>query len=310
MPTTARVGKAASLRARAATTNCSTSGIAREHAQALAMLPTDIPVAPAPTGGDDSASYPRPSATTSTSTLDELERPGESRSRGGSTVRHLSCENCRVRKMKCSRQNPCLSCRMRGDRCVWIGQAPNGSADEDELEQSTNEVNRLKKLVDLLLARLEEQDEAEQQLEFYQHAQQQRQPMASFPPPPAHAPRRSSSEYSTGGIGPSSAPSPRWGYGGARSPQVGWSGDIPVSPMQGVQHQSPQLGGRRPSNSFSHYGGGRLESPADGPGQRRPSFGGGGGGGEHGRGAQGGAMLPPGARIVYGAPAGESQRSG
>lgn len=50
---------------------------------------------------------------------------------------------------------------MRGDKCVWVGPAPNGSADEDELEQSQNEVNRLRKLVDLLLARLEEQDEAE-----------------------------------------------------------------------------------------------------------------------------------------------------
>ncbi|GAA5842018.1 hypothetical protein JCM11251_001990 [Rhodosporidiobolus azoricus] len=72
--------------------------------------------------------------------------------------RHLSCENCRIRKMKCSRTSPCLSCRMRGDECVWIGQAPNGSADEDELEQSTAEVAHLKRLVDLLLARLEEQD--------------------------------------------------------------------------------------------------------------------------------------------------------
>ncbi|GAA5999224.1 uncharacterized protein JCM10292_001681 [Rhodotorula paludigena] len=80
---------------------------------------------------------------------------------GGDHKRHLSCENCRVRKMKCSRQSPCLSCRMRGDKCVWVGPAPNGSADEDELEQSQNEVNRLRKLVDLLLARLEEQDAAE-----------------------------------------------------------------------------------------------------------------------------------------------------
>lgn len=192
---------------------------------------------------------------------------------------------------------------MRGDRCVWVGQAPNGSADEDELEQSQNEVNRLKKLVDLLLARLEEQDEAEQQLEFYQHSQQQHQPVVPPPPPPpAHSHRRTSAEYSA--ASPRLDAQPRWSHGSARSPQVGWSGDIPVSPMQGVQQQSPQFA-RPPSSSFSHYGGGRPESPATGPGQHRPSFGG--GGGEYGR---GGAMLPPGARIVYGAPSAESQRSG
>ncbi|GAA6063437.1 hypothetical protein JCM10212_002623 [Sporobolomyces blumeae] len=61
-------------------------------------------------------------------------------------------------KMRCSRTAPCLSCKMRGDECVWIGAAPNGTANEDELEATQSEVTRLKKLVDLLLAKLEEQD--------------------------------------------------------------------------------------------------------------------------------------------------------
>lgn len=48
---------------------------------------------------------------------------------------------------------------MRGDECVWVGAAPNGSANEDEVEATQGEVNRLKKLVDLLLSRLEQQDQ-------------------------------------------------------------------------------------------------------------------------------------------------------
>ena len=60
--------------------------------------------------------------------------------------------------MRCSRTSPCLSCKMRGDECVWIGAAPNGTANEDEVELTQMEVNRLKKLVDLLLTRLEQQD--------------------------------------------------------------------------------------------------------------------------------------------------------
>ncbi|KPV71668.1 uncharacterized protein RHOBADRAFT_56501 [Rhodotorula graminis WP1] len=305
------------------------------------MLPTDIAVAPTFATNDDGAPFPRPSASASIGLEDDRGAPsgdGTSRNRSNASVRHLSCENCRVRKMKCSRQSPCLSCRSRGDKCVWIGQAPNGSADEDELEASTNEVNRLKKLVDLLLARLEEQDEAEQQLEFYQHAQQ---PPIAPPPPPPHGQRRPSDDgplppnythrggSGYGSVGPSAASPrteqhPRWstsgpagapsfggagGSGGARSPHVGWGGDIPVSPMQGVQLQSPQFG-RRPS-SFSHHGL-QHSSMAESGQQRGPSFGGtgGGGGGEYGRGPQGGAVLPPGARAVYGQQSGESQRSG
>ena len=52
---------------------------------------------------------------------------------------------------------------MRGDTCNWIGTPPGGIAEEDELKSTNDEIERLKKLVDLLLERLEEQNDAEQQ---------------------------------------------------------------------------------------------------------------------------------------------------
>ncbi|GAA5988856.1 hypothetical protein JCM5350_000986 [Sporobolomyces pararoseus] len=102
--------------------------------------------------------------------------------------KHLSCENCRIRKMRCSRTSPCLSCKMRGDECVWIGAAPNGTANEDEVEATQIEVNRLKKLVDLLLTRLEQQD-----AELEKHFPSGTLPapsINSLPPPASTASRR------------------------------------------------------------------------------------------------------------------------
>lgn len=72
--------------------------------------------------------------------------------------------------MRCSRQSPCLSCRMRGDECVWVGTPPGGVAEEDELKSTNDEIERLKKLVDLLLERLEEQNEAEEQQNLHEQA--------------------------------------------------------------------------------------------------------------------------------------------
>ncbi|GAA6016467.1 hypothetical protein JCM11491_002424 [Sporobolomyces phaffii] len=127
--------------------------------------------------------------------------------------RHLSCENCRIRKMRCSRTSPCLSCKMRGDECVWVGAAPNGTANEDEVEATQSEVNRLKKLVDLLLTRLEQQDN---ELERYfptphrvpssSQSQSQSQSQSSRAPrvPPPYDPRRphpDSSTRTSGGSG-------------------------------------------------------------------------------------------------------------
>ncbi|GAA5961720.1 hypothetical protein JCM3765_000488 [Sporobolomyces pararoseus] len=105
---------------------------------------------------------------------------------GPEVRKHLSCENCRIRKMRCSRTSPCLSCKMRGDECVWIGAAPNGTANEDEVEATQMEVNRLKRLVDLLLTRLEQQD-----AELEKHFPSGAVP-ASFSLPPANPSRRPS----------------------------------------------------------------------------------------------------------------------
>ncbi|GAA5937556.1 Zn(II)2Cys6 transcription factor domain-containing protein [Sporobolomyces koalae] len=110
--------------------------------------------------GQPEDSSPAASATGSGNGAGSAEGVGKKSKRGpvSDGRRHLSCENCRIRKMRCSRTEPCLSCKMRGDECVWIGAAPNGSATEDEVEATQGEVNRLKKLVDLLLTRLEQQD--------------------------------------------------------------------------------------------------------------------------------------------------------
>ncbi|GAA6033877.1 hypothetical protein JCM8097_000382 [Rhodosporidiobolus ruineniae] len=127
------------------------------------MPPTPTPAAPK--ARDSAAPYPpRPDSDGAFSPNEDGgsggDGKGPKKTKQDNRQRHLSCENCRIRKMKCSRQDPCLSCRMRGDTCLWVGTAPpNGSAAQDELEQSTAEVQRLKRLVDLLLARLEEQDE-------------------------------------------------------------------------------------------------------------------------------------------------------
>ncbi|GAA5977049.1 hypothetical protein JCM10908_004836 [Rhodotorula pacifica] len=79
--------------------------------------------------------------------------------KGNGATRHLSCENCRLRKIKCSRQSPCLTCKMRGDTCKWVGSPPaGGSNDVDALAESNDEIKRLRRLVDALLERLEEQE--------------------------------------------------------------------------------------------------------------------------------------------------------
>ena len=43
-------------------------------------------------------------------------------------------------------------------QCVWEGAIPNGIADEDELEASQTEITRLRKLVGLLNARIDDKE--------------------------------------------------------------------------------------------------------------------------------------------------------
>lgn len=139
---------------------------------------------------------------------------------------------------------------MRGDECVWIGTPPNGNADEDELERSQNEVNRLKKLVDLLLARLEEQDEAEQQMQYNQQVLQQHRnaspaaqetvastsssshyaarPAAASPPDSDHYDQRETS--ANGSAQPDAV---QVNHRDAIPRGASASGDIPITPVHG-----------------------------------------------------------------------------
>ncbi|GAA6001197.1 hypothetical protein JCM10207_007456 [Rhodosporidiobolus poonsookiae] len=197
-----------------AAASTSTSGKARNTA------------APYPQAGSDRGQSPSEDGSTKAG-------KGKKGGGGGDRTRHLSCENCRIRKMKCSRQSPCLSCRMRGDECIWIGAAPNGSAEEDELEQSAAEVARLKRLVDLLLARLEEQDEAQRESGVadmsgpFRHEHPHAADGPAYPgrgsPPAEQRPQQSGGEPGAGGppprpsaLGPPYPPAPHYdpyGYG-------------------------------------------------------------------------------------------------
>ncbi|GAA5888686.1 hypothetical protein JCM5296_000066 [Sporobolomyces johnsonii] len=67
-----------------------------------------------------------------------------------------SCDNCRIRKMKCSRHEVCLACRMRGDICVWTEGAPTfptESAATTGASFNRSEIDRLTKLVKVLTLR-------------------------------------------------------------------------------------------------------------------------------------------------------------
>ncbi|BGP41917.1 hypothetical protein JCM10450v2_005992 [Rhodotorula kratochvilovae] len=314
------------------------------------MPPADKSPMPSTSSARDAASpYPMPASGAPGAEEDVGDEDGSgalsdgarARSRS-SSVRHLSCENCRVRKMKCSRQSPCLSCRMRGDKCVWIGQAPNGSADEDELERSQNEVNRLKKLVDLLLARLEEQDEAEQQLAFYQQAHQAQQQQhdaqqqahrlqhnthggdlvlvdgangaggyAQHSPGQAPPPQRAYTVVLPGAGSPQSEP--RSQGGGAPSLHAlaptapSHAGDIPITPL----HALPPPG-HFARHSPAGYASVQYAVAAGPPGDAHFSFAppASAAGSVYAAASQSGGAVPYGARVVYGGPPGDVWRTG
>ncbi|KAM0748718.1 hypothetical protein T439DRAFT_335927 [Meredithblackwellia eburnea MCA 4105] len=64
--------------------------------------------------------------------------------------RHLSCQNCRAGKTKCSRTFPCTTCNLRGQDCVWLDAQPSRSGHDLELEQCRQEIARLNRVVDML----------------------------------------------------------------------------------------------------------------------------------------------------------------
>ncbi|BGP50179.1 hypothetical protein JCM10450v2_006090 [Rhodotorula kratochvilovae] len=91
--------------------------------------------------------------------LEEVLRLGGTQ-RGGPSPekRFLSCENCRARKLKCSRHKVCMACQMRGEPFVWKGGAPSMAtmtpyAMQQAADANRGEVDRLERLVRLLTAR-------------------------------------------------------------------------------------------------------------------------------------------------------------
>ncbi|BGP33893.1 hypothetical protein JCM10296v2_005700 [Rhodotorula toruloides] len=68
-----------------------------------------------------------------------------------------SCENCRSRKIKCSRHANCTSCQMRGETCVWRADPPIKVAEWASTQGVINanhaERDRLRRIVQALSAR-------------------------------------------------------------------------------------------------------------------------------------------------------------
>ncbi|BGP01871.1 hypothetical protein NBRC10513v2_005511 [Rhodotorula toruloides] len=68
-----------------------------------------------------------------------------------------SCENCRSRKIKCSRHANCTSCQIRGETCVWRADPPIKVAEWASTQGVINanhaERDRLRRIVQALSAR-------------------------------------------------------------------------------------------------------------------------------------------------------------
>ncbi|GAA5846167.1 hypothetical protein JCM9279_005844 [Rhodotorula babjevae] len=70
---------------------------------------------------------------------------------------HMSCEGCRVRKLRCSRQHNCIACVERGEPCVWKGGRPASGLTPQDVRNgilsTRRELARLERLTRLLAAR-------------------------------------------------------------------------------------------------------------------------------------------------------------
>ncbi|KAL7339385.1 hypothetical protein BJY59DRAFT_292172 [Rhodotorula toruloides] len=68
-----------------------------------------------------------------------------------------SCENCRSRKIKCSRHANCTSCQLRGETCVWRAEPPIKIAEWASAQGVINanhaECDRLRRIIQALSAR-------------------------------------------------------------------------------------------------------------------------------------------------------------
>ncbi|BGP18088.1 hypothetical protein JCM10213v2_006139 [Rhodosporidiobolus nylandii] len=96
---------------------------------------------------------PRPPESTTPSPTSSQGKQGK----GGKTKKtrnrkHHSCEPCRARKVKCDRQSNCASCRLHHKRCYYVNAAPIATSAEDELASAREEIERLRKLVKVLMA--------------------------------------------------------------------------------------------------------------------------------------------------------------
>ncbi|BGP18096.1 hypothetical protein JCM10213_004754 [Rhodosporidiobolus nylandii] len=96
---------------------------------------------------------PRPPESTTPSPTSSQGKQGK----GGKTKKtrnrkHHSCEPCRAHKVKCDRQSNCANCRLHHKRCYYVNAAPIATSIEDELAAAREEIERLRKLVKVLMA--------------------------------------------------------------------------------------------------------------------------------------------------------------
>ncbi|BGP49989.1 hypothetical protein JCM10450v2_005894 [Rhodotorula kratochvilovae] len=72
------------------------------------------------------------------------------------TRKHVSCEGCRQRKVKCSREQTCTNCRLRNQPCIYVDAEPlpvdDSASYEDQLADARAEIDRLRAEVARLTA--------------------------------------------------------------------------------------------------------------------------------------------------------------
>lgn len=74
--------------------------------------------------------------------------------------RQLSCKACRVRKIKCNRNQVCSNCSSSGIKCEWRDGCPPRTQLEVSLEEARAEVAQLNQIVNSLRQRLDSLDYA------------------------------------------------------------------------------------------------------------------------------------------------------
>ncbi|BGP33791.1 hypothetical protein JCM10296v2_005596 [Rhodotorula toruloides] len=111
-------------------------------AAAASTTSSDVPTPPPPPPPGPS----KPPAPSGSSSSDSSRRKKRA---------HASCEGCRQRKQKCSRETICTNCRLRNTPCVYIDAAPtafsaNNPTVEEQLADAREEIRRLQGQIDQL----------------------------------------------------------------------------------------------------------------------------------------------------------------